>query len=82
MVLLCNNPEGLDALLDSLAEVQLANVAGWEKMRRQGGRDLRRSIAYREAGELLAKNNLAQLAPVPEKPTVAQTPPPPQGTAT
>src|SRR3954467_3231135 len=57
MVLLCNNPEGLDALLDSLGELPLANVEGWEKMRRQGGRDLRKSVAYREAGELLAKTN-------------------------
>jgi len=53
MVLLCNNPEGLDALLESLGEIQLTNVAGWEKMKRQGGRDLRKSVAYREAGELL-----------------------------
>jgi len=82
MVLLCNNPEGLDALLDSLGEVQLANVGGWEKMRRQGGRDLRRSVAYREAGELLAKTNLAPLAAVPEKPPVAQTSPPAGSTPT
>jgi beta-N-acetylhexosaminidase len=81
MVLLCNNPDGLDALLDSLGEVQLANAEGWEKMRRQGGRDLRRSVAYREAGELLAKNHLAQLAPIPDKAPVAQTPPP-ENTAT
>ena len=64
MVLLCNNPEGLDALLDSLNDVQLANIEGWEKMRRQGGRDLRKSVAYREAGDLLQKTNppLAKLA--------------------
>ena len=55
MVLLCNNPEGLDALLESLNGVQLANVEGWEKMRKQGGRDLRKSVAYREAHELLSK---------------------------
>ena len=69
MVLLCGNPEGLDRLLDSLNDIQLVNVEGWEKMRRQGGRDLRKSVAYREAGELLQKTNppLAMLA--------SQTPP-------
>ena len=53
MVLLCNNPAGLDALLQSLADVQLANQAGLDRMRRQGGRDLRKSVAYREAQETL-----------------------------
>jgi beta-N-acetylhexosaminidase len=64
MVLLCNNPDGLDQLLESLNDVQLGNVEGWDKMRRQGGRDLRKSVAYREAGELLQKTNppLAVLA--------------------
>ena len=55
MVLLCNNPDGLDALLDSLADVQLANAERWERMRRQGGRDLRKSVAYREAQAVLQK---------------------------
>jgi beta-N-acetylhexosaminidase len=55
MVLLCNNPNGLDALLESLNEVPLSNPERLEKMRRQGGRDLRKSVAYREAQELLAK---------------------------
>ena len=55
VVLLCNDPQGLDALLDSLGEVQLANVEGWEKMRRQGGRDLRKSVAYRESQDILQK---------------------------
>jgi beta-N-acetylhexosaminidase len=55
MVLLCNNPEGLDALLDSLREVTLRQPERLEKMRRQGGRDLRRSVAYREAQEALQK---------------------------
>src|SRR3954468_24626432 len=55
MVLLCNSPEGLDALLDSLADVPLANVEGWARRRRQGGRDLRKSVAYREAHEVLQK---------------------------
>src|SRR5256885_16654092 len=49
MVLLCNNPAGLDELLESLKDVRLPNVEGWEKMRRQGGRDLRKSVAYRQA---------------------------------
>ena len=64
MVLLSNDPEGLDALLDSLNDVQLANAERWEKMRKQGGRDLRKSVAYREAGDLLQKTNppLAKLA--------------------
>ena len=53
MVLLCNNPAGLDALLQSLADVPLGNQAGLERMRKQGGRDLRKSVAYREAQETL-----------------------------
>jgi beta-N-acetylhexosaminidase len=53
MVLLCNNASGLDALLDSLKDVQLSQPERLERMRRQGGRDLRKSVAYREAlGEL------------------------------
>jgi beta-N-acetylhexosaminidase len=51
MVLLCNNPAGLDELLESLKEVQLAQPERLERMKRQGGRDLRRSVAYREAQE-------------------------------
>jgi beta-N-acetylhexosaminidase len=53
MVLLCNNPAGLDALLQSLADVPLGNQSGLDRMRRQGGRDLRKSVAYREAQETL-----------------------------
>jgi beta-N-acetylhexosaminidase len=53
MVLLCNNPAGLDALLQSLGEVQLANPERLDRMRKQGGRDLRKSVAYREAQEAL-----------------------------
>jgi beta-N-acetylhexosaminidase len=53
MVLLCNNPKGLDELLESLKEVPLTKPERLERMRRQGGRDLRKSVAYREAlGEL------------------------------
>jgi beta-N-acetylhexosaminidase len=53
MALLCNNPAGLDALLESLKDVQLTQPERLERMKRQGGRDLRRSVAYREAQETL-----------------------------
>src|ERR1043165_4591922 len=49
MVLLCNNPKGLDELLESLKDVPAANPDKIEKLARQGGRDLRKSVAYREA---------------------------------
>jgi beta-N-acetylhexosaminidase len=49
MVLLCNNPAGLDELLDSLADVPLAQPERLERMKKHGGRDLRKSVAYREA---------------------------------
>jgi beta-N-acetylhexosaminidase len=49
MVLLCNNPAGLDALLESLSDVPLASAERLDRMRRQGGRDLTKSVAYREA---------------------------------
>ena len=55
MVLLCNNPKGLDELLESLKDVQLTKPERLERMRKQGGRDLRKSVAYREAQETLAK---------------------------
>lgn len=53
MVLLCNNPKGLDALLDSLGEVALQKPERLDRMRKQGGRDLRKSVAYREAREVM-----------------------------
>jgi beta-N-acetylhexosaminidase len=53
MVLLCNDPKGLDALLESLKDVPLVNAERLERMRRKGGRDLRKSVAYREAQEAL-----------------------------
>jgi beta-N-acetylhexosaminidase len=53
MVLLCNNPAGLDSLLDSLKDVQLAQPERLERMKKHGGRDLRKSVAYREAQESL-----------------------------
>jgi len=54
MVLLCNNPKGLDELLASLEGVPLQKPERLDRMRRQGGRDLRKSVAYREAQEVLA----------------------------
>jgi len=53
MVLLCNNPAGLDQLLESLKDLPLASPERLERMRKQGGRDLRKSVAYREAQESL-----------------------------
>jgi beta-N-acetylhexosaminidase len=49
MVLLCNDPDGQNVLLDSLKDVPPPNAARLERMRKKGGRDLRKSIAYREA---------------------------------
>lgn len=53
MVLLCNDPSGLDALLASLEGTPLAHADRLERMRKKGGRDLRKSVAYREATGLL-----------------------------
>ena len=53
MVLLCQNPAGQDALLDALASTAVAVPERIEKLRRRGGRDLRKSVAYREALESL-----------------------------
>jgi len=53
MVLLCNNPEGQKALLDSLGDISLKNPDRIDRMRKKGGRDLRKSVAYREAQEAL-----------------------------
>lgn len=49
MVLLCNDPEGQDALLESLRGRAVAVPERLERMRHRGGRDLRKSVAYREA---------------------------------
>jgi beta-N-acetylhexosaminidase len=54
MVLLCKDPGGQDRLLESLGDVSLAKPERLERMRRKGGRDLRRSVAYREAQQALA----------------------------
>ncbi|HEX5612315.1 MAG TPA: beta-N-acetylhexosaminidase [Burkholderiales bacterium] len=54
MVLLCQNPEGQDALLESLGRMTMVAPERAERMRHSGGRDLRKSIAYREAQTTLA----------------------------
>ena len=53
MVLLCQNPEGQDLLLEAMKDVPLANPERAERMRHTGGRDLRKSVAYREAMQSL-----------------------------
>ena len=53
-VLLCQKPEDQEVLLESLAATALAVPERVERMRRRGGRDFRKSVAYREALELLA----------------------------
>jgi len=55
MVLLCNDPEGQEKLLESLGDAAPARPDRLEKMRKKGGRDLRKSVAYREAQEALQK---------------------------
>jgi len=49
MVLLCGDPEGQDRLLHALQGSTLAAAGRAEQMRHRGGRDLRRSVAYRQA---------------------------------
>jgi beta-N-acetylhexosaminidase len=53
MVLLCNDPGGQELLLQSLGETSLAHPERLERMRRKGGRDLRKSVAYRDSHEKL-----------------------------
>ena len=53
MVLLCNDPAGQEQLLESLKDSALDNAGRVERMRRRGGRDLRKSVAYRESQEKL-----------------------------
>ena len=57
MVLLCNDPAGQELLLDSLKDAPPADSDRVERMRKKGGRDLRKSVAYRESQEQL--KNLA-----------------------
>ena len=53
MVLLCNDPEGQKKLLESLGDMPMKNPERLERMRKKGGRDLRKSVAYRQARETL-----------------------------
>ncbi|MGE5640462.1 MAG: beta-N-acetylhexosaminidase, partial [Clostridia bacterium] len=55
MVLLCNDPQGQNVLLESLRDYSLQKPERLDRMRRKGGRDLRKSVAYREAQETLQK---------------------------
>jgi beta-N-acetylhexosaminidase len=52
-VLLCQKPKEQEALLETLAATPLAVPERVERMRRKGGRDFRKSVAYREALESL-----------------------------
>jgi len=54
MVLLCNDPRGCDELLESLKDVRLAKPDRLQEMKKRGGRDLRKSVAYREAQAALS----------------------------
>src|SRR5438874_6771172 len=55
MVLLCNDPAGQEKLLESLGDLPLAKSERLERMRKKGGRDLRKSVAYRDAQESLGR---------------------------
>jgi len=48
-VLLCQKPKEQELLLESLASTAVSVPERIEKMRRRGGRDFRKSVAYREA---------------------------------
>ena len=50
-VLLCQNPQGQEELLESLASVPVALPDRIQRMRRRSGRDFTKSVAYREALE-------------------------------
>jgi len=54
MVLLCQNPEGQERLLESLGSIAMTMPERAQRMRHSGGRDLRKSIAYRDAQASLA----------------------------
>jgi len=54
MVLLCNDPQGQELLLQSLGDTALVKPQRLERMRKKGGRDLRKSVAYRESQEKLS----------------------------
>jgi hypothetical protein len=44
---------GQEVLLESLSGFQLQKPERLERMRKKGGRDLRKSVAYRDAQETL-----------------------------
>jgi beta-N-acetylhexosaminidase len=76
MVLLCNDPKGCDALLESLKEVQARNPELILQMKRKGGRDLRKAVAYREAQALLSamakgleKPEMGTIVPISQNPS-------------
>ena len=52
-VLLCQKPKEQELLLESLAATPVSVPERIERMRRRGGRDFRKSVAYREALEAL-----------------------------
>ena len=52
-VLLCQKPKEQELLLESLAAIPVSFPQRIENMRRRGGRDLRKSVVYREALEVL-----------------------------
>jgi beta-N-acetylhexosaminidase len=52
-VLLCQKPKEQELLLESLAATAVSFPERVERMRRRGGRDFRKSVAYREALEAL-----------------------------
>lgn len=56
LLLLCNDPSGQEQLLESLAGIGLEAPERAERMRRRGaGRDLRKSVAYRESQQAVAQ---------------------------
>jgi beta-N-acetylhexosaminidase len=55
MALLCKDPEGQGRLLESLGNMALAQGERAERMRARHGRDLRKSVAYRESLAVLAR---------------------------
>jgi beta-N-acetylhexosaminidase len=55
MALLCKDPEGQEKLLESLGSTALAAPERAERMRARHGRDLRKSVAYRDALVVLGR---------------------------
>jgi len=54
MVLLCNDPPGAGGAARVAGDLPLARPQRLERMRKKGGRDLRRSLAYRDALQALS----------------------------